>query len=366
MAYGQGAIMHFQKSFPSTLIATAAAMVLSGAPLSAKGHPGFVATESNEAGQNRIFVYHRDGHGRLSLEQVLASGGAGTGSSLGSQGAVALSRNGRFLFAVNAGSNSISSFLVSGEELQLVDTVPSEGLTPVSVTTDGDLLYVLNQGGAGGIMGFRVDREGRLRPLPGSAKPLAHGAADAAEIGISPDGETLVVSEKATQTLDTYRRERGGHFSGPTARASLGPVPYGFAFSGWDDLLVTEAASNSVSSYDLGWSQFETVSASVPSQGAAPCWIASTPDGRMAYATNAHVGTIAGFRVGRKGGLTFVGLTATASVPLLDIASASDFVYALAAGTNQVLGFSVGEDGGLTPINAVSGLPATAQGLAAR
>jgi hypothetical protein len=174
-----------------------------------------------------------------------------------------------------------------------------------------------------------------------------------------------VVSEKNTQTLDTYKVMAHGLVSGPTPQHSNGAGPYGFTFTGWDELLVTEAAINAVSSYDLDHGGLTLVSPSVPSDGAAPCWIAATPDGRFAFATNAHIGTIAGFQVGRKGALTFLGLTTTASIPLLDVVATRDYLYALAEGTNQILEYQVGWDGGLTELGAIGGIPASAAGLVA-
>ncbi|WP_306600417.1 beta-propeller fold lactonase family protein [Geothrix sp. 21YS21S-2] len=328
--------------------------------------PGAVYTLSNAVSGNQILEYRRSVDGSLTYSGAVASGGTGTGANLGSQGAVVLSDDRAWLFAVNAGSNSISSFSVHPGGLVLADTAPSGGTTPVSLTVRGHLLYVLNQGGTGNITGFWVGARGHLKAIPGSTLPLSSSAAGAAEVAFSPNQETLVVSEKNTMTLDTYKVRDQGLAVGPTTHPSNGAVPYGFTFTGRDELLVTEAGSNAVSSYDLDGNTLATESASVPSQGAAPCWIAATPDGSFAYATNAHVGTIAGFSVGREGALNFLGLTPTPSIPVLDIASASRFVYALAAGTNQILAYRVRGDGSLAPLLGASGLPVTAVGLAAR
>lgn len=328
--------------------------------------PGAVYTLSNAVAGNQVLEFRRAADGTLSYTGTVASGGTGTGANLASQGAVVLSDDHAWLFAVNAGSNSISSFSVHPGGLVLADTASSGGMTPVSLTVRGHLLYVLNQGGTGNITGFWVGSHGQLKPIPGSTLPLSAANAGAAEVAFSPNQETLVVSEKNTMTLDTYKVQDQGLAVGPTTHPSNGMVPYGFTFSGRDELLVTEAGSNAVSSYDLDGDNLATESASVPSQGAAPCWIAATPDGRFAYATNAHIGTIAGFSVGREGALGFLGLTSTTSIPVLDIASASHFVYALAAGTNQIIAYRVLGDGSLAPLAGAGSLPATAVGLAAR
>jgi len=336
-----------------------------GPALSARA-AGTVYTESNASTGNQILVFRRAADGTLTATQVVASGGLGTGSFLASQGAVALGGDGDWLFAVNAYSNSISSFRVRKDGLELADTADSGGTLPVSLAVSGRLLYVLNQGGTGNIAGFWVGDRGELEPIPGSSRPLSSTSASAEELAFSPDQSTLVVSEKATQTLDTYKVQAHGRVMGPTAHPSNGAGPYGFTFTGHDELLVTEAAINAVSSYDLDHGDLALVSPSVPSGGAAPCWIAATPDGRFAYATNAHIGTIAGFGVGRDGALSFLGLTPTASVPLLDVAATRDYLYALAEGTNQILEYRVGGDGGLTEIGQVGSIPPSAAGLVAQ
>src|SRR4029077_626960 len=103
--------------------------------------------------------------------------GLGTGSGLGSQGALVLSENGRWLFAVNAGSDDISVFSVDREELTLASRVSSGGTRPISMTVYRDLLYVLNAGGSGNITGFNIGRHGALTPISNSTRPLSGGAA---------------------------------------------------------------------------------------------------------------------------------------------------------------------------------------------
>jgi 6-phosphogluconolactonase (cycloisomerase 2 family) len=348
------------------LLAGAGAKVNAQAPATPSGGTGAIYTLTNALAGNEVLEFRRGVDGDLTPAGAVASGGSGTGAGLGSQGALALSGDRQWLFAVNAGSNSVSSFRVHADGLVLADTATSGGTTPVSLAIRGRLLYVLNQGGTGNITGFWVDSHGKLTQIPDSTRPLSGPTAGAAEVAFSPDGETLVVSEKGTQTLDTYQVQGHGLVAGPTVHASKGVVPFGFTFTGRDELLVTEAGSNAVSSYDLDAGDLAAVSPSVPSQGAAPCWIAATPDGRFAYATNAHVGSIAGFRVGREGALTFAGLTNTASVPLLDIATTHRFVYALAAGTQQVIAYRIEQDGSLTSLGFAGNLPATAVGLVAR
>jgi len=341
--------------------------LLAGAgPALSAGEADKVYTESNASTGNQILMFQRAADGTLTPAGSVASGGMGTGAALASQGAVAMGGGGDWLFAVNAGSNSISSFRVHKGGLELADTASSGGTTPVSIAVSGHLLYVLNQGGTGNIAGFWVGDRGELQMIAGSSRPLSSTNASAEQVGFSPDQTLLVVSEKMTQTLDLYKVKAHGLVTGPTAYPSNGAGPYGFTFTGRDELLVTEAAANAVSSYDLDHGSLALVSASVPSDGAAPCWIVATPDGRFAFAANAHIGSIAGYGVGREGALTFLGLTTTASIPLLDLAATRDNLYALAEGTNQILEYKVGRDGGLTEIGLLGSIPASAAGLVAQ
>jgi len=78
---------------------------------------------------------------------------------LHSQGSLRLSADHRLLFAVNAGSGTISSFAVDGTRLTLVSMEPSGGSEPSALAQLGDLLYVLNSGGNGNVTGFHVGRE---------------------------------------------------------------------------------------------------------------------------------------------------------------------------------------------------------------
>lgn len=119
---------------------------------------------------------------------------------------------------MNPVSNDISAFDVTPGGLQQIGTPVSwGGEQPISLSAHGDLLYVLNDGGAGNIAGFHIGKNGALTPIPGSARPLSAPGPDAAQIQFSPDGRVLVVTEKATNTISTYVIESDGTASGPNA-----------------------------------------------------------------------------------------------------------------------------------------------------
>ncbi len=202
--------------------------------------PRAVYTLTNAPAGNAVKVFHRGGGGSLSPGGEFATGGTGTGTGLGNQGGLVL--DGNRLFAVNPGSDSISSFRVRGHGLELIDTDASGGDQPISLTVDDGLLYVLNAGGAGNITGHTISRHGALSPLVGSTRPLSGAATGPAQVSFDPRGETLVVTEKNTNLIDTYEVNGDtGLASGPNPQASAGATPFGFAFDRRGHLIVSEA-----------------------------------------------------------------------------------------------------------------------------
>ena len=160
------------------------------------GNEGMVYTLSNQVSENKVLAYSRDASGHLTFLKAYSTGEKGTGAGLGSQEAVILSRNNEWLLAVNAGSNSVSSFKISRNNLQLISTVSSQGTTPISVTEHNNIVYVLNAGGSGNISGFTLDQSGNLKPIANSVRPLSSTSASPAQISFTTNGKAAVVTEK--------------------------------------------------------------------------------------------------------------------------------------------------------------------------
>lgn len=240
----------------------------------AKSSAGEVYTLTNSPAVNAVKVFHRAGDGSLSAGGEFATGGSGTGGGLGNQGAVVL--DGKRLFAVNAGSDSISAFKVKGDALELVDTVASGGDQPISLTAHDGLLYVLNAGGAGNIRGFTFTKNGGLSPLAGSTRSLSGGGTGPAQVSFDPEGELLVVTEKNTNLIDTYEVDEDSRLaSGPSPQASSGPTPFGFAFDKRGHLIVSEAFGgapdqSAVSSYEVDDGDIESITPSAGTTETAP------------------------------------------------------------------------------------------------
>jgi 6-phosphogluconolactonase len=358
-------------------IALAAVLFLIPAMSPAQGRSGAVYVLTNQHSGNAVMVFQRAPDGTLTLSGTFATGGTGAGTGadpLGSQGALVLGRGHRLLFAINAGSNSVSVFAVEGLKLQLLGTTPSGGTMPVSVAVHGPLVYVLNAGGTPNITGFLIDPFGRgLIPLPGSSRSLAGGTmAGPAEVSFSPDGAVLMVTEKSDNKIDTYVVHFNGYASPPNVFPSNGATPFGFTFVHGGYAVVSEAGPGALASYQVyNNGNLQMVTSSVADSQLTACWAVATRDGRYAYTANAGSNSISSYSISRFGELSLLnptaGLTGDGSVPT-DMAFSDDsrFLYVREGGTNTVGGFSVGADGSLTPIGSVDGIPSGAQGIAAR
>ena len=329
--------------------------------------------QTNDADQNEIVAFARGADGRLQPLGRYATGGLGTGKAhLPSQGSVVLDDSGRWLLVANAGSDELTLFEVEPDGLRLADRIASGGSAPTSIAVHGEHVYALNNGSTG-ISGFVLDG-GRLRPLEGSARQLS-SEADPAQIAFSPDGSTLVVTERGTNRISSFELDERGYADGPTTIDSAGATPYGFDFAG-GAVVVTEAfggeigrAAASSNALDAP-GRLAAVSASVADTRSEVCWAAATRDGRFVYVTNFGDGTISSYRVESGGRLELHEAVAAATrlgrPGVRDEAISRDgrFLYALDADAHAVFGWAVGEDGSLTAVGDVDGLPETVAGLA--
>lgn len=348
-------------------------------PVAAGGAEGVVFTMSNSAKQNRVLVWSRRANGSLAFVGRTATGGRGTGGALNNQGALALSANGRWLYVVNPGSDSVSVLRVNGTSLTLEDVEFSRGDRPISVTSHGSLVYVLNAGGAGNIRGFRRSTTGNLSFISGSGRPLSASGVQPVQVGFSVGGSQLVVTERATDRLSRYVITSTGTADGPFTRTSAGDEPFGFDFAPNGTLVVSEAGDHvndgsSASSYRYApGGGLAVISGAVPTTETAACWTVVTPDGKFAYVTNTPDHSISGFALGANGSLTMLdaggrtAVTGASSFPIdLDASADSRFLYVLASGTDRIRAYAIAANGSLSAIPGVTGLPGAANGLVAR
>ena len=358
---------HFRGSLIAAALVAPTTLIALAGPAAAddnRSEGTTVFTQTNAAAGNELIALSSAG-GSLHEAARYATGGTGTGTGLGSQGAVFAS-DGRLL-AVNAGSNSLSLFRIGRSgALERTDVEPTGGVRPVSVTVHDNVAYVVNAGDRT-ISGFRI-RGGSLTPIAGSVQNLPGDGA--AQISFDSDGRRLVVTEKATQTIDVLP-VRDGIAGAAVSNPSTGPTPFGFAIDRRDHVIVSNAAgggASSVSSYQLAKRTSLTltpISSAVGDTQSAACWIALSGNGRYAYTTNAASGSISSYNLAKDGSLTLA--NAQAALPgggAADMAVAGNTLFTRVGGTsNTVQAHTISKDGALTPAGQVA-VPAGVQGLA--
>jgi 6-phosphogluconolactonase len=221
----------------------------------------------------------------------------------------------------------------------------------------GRLVYVLNQG-ADTILGLRITGGGELRRLHGSRRVLSGEGVDAAQVAFSPNGRILAVTEKATQTIDTFLLRANGRPRRVNAQRSEGATPFGFEFGPDGRLYVSEAPTSSVSSYDVASDGTIDPITSVLSNGqGAACWLVVSSDGDFAYTGNTATANVSQYGIASNGSLSLVAGVAGTTPPGavdLDFTDGDGFLYALSS-SGAITGFSVnGATGSLTGVGGVS------------
>ncbi|MBV9206165.1 MAG: beta-propeller fold lactonase family protein, partial [Actinobacteria bacterium] len=289
-----------------------------------------------------------------------AAGGAGTGSGLASQGAIQITPDGRFLIAVDAGSNQVSVLRIHRDgALGLVrgGVVRSGGALPDSVAVSGDLVYVANSGaGDANYTGFRLGRGGRLFPIPGSTVALAANAAPG-DVLFNGTGTKLAGTEVGTSVIDSFTVGSGGRLTAapgsPFKAEGLGPFGSEFRPTDPDQLFVsnahnTAADSGTISAFTDSRNGTLTPVAGSPfaDDQMAPCWVEISHDGQFLFTVNTASGTISRFRIGDGGTLTLLGSTPvsqTGGVGAVDARLSPDgrYLYVDESRTGKVGAFAV-------------------------
>jgi 6-phosphogluconolactonase len=335
---------------------------------------GSVYTQTNESVGNRLMVFERGMGGALTPAGSLPTGGAGDGiPHVTSQGSVMLTGDRRHLLVTNAGSGDLSVFAVGDGVPSLLQRAAAGG-APKSVTEHRGLVYVLNTDPPS-VNGFRMRGE-TIEPLDGSERVLP-AESDPAQVGLSPDGRSLVITERGANDIACYPVGADGYLGPPMRQASSGPTPYGFAFTKAGALVVTEAfgaqkGKAAASSYVMRDGDLEPASRSISNGHSEICWATVTPDDRYAYTTNFADGAVSRYAIGADGSLTLddpaAGTAVVGHTGLRDEGLTADgrYLYAIDADSQQVFGWSVGSGGTLSPIGAWGGIPATVGGIAAR
>jgi hypothetical protein len=328
-------------------------------------HPVFVQTDDTAG--NQVIAYDQGRDGSLTEVGAYPTGGLGgvlEGSvvdHLASQGSLTYDAGDGLLYAVNAGSDTVSVFAVSGDRLSLRQVIGSGGAFPVSVAVDHGLVYVLNAEEGGSVQGFQ-EAFGRLFPIPGSGRPLGLDPTAApqfvntpGQVAFSPDGSQLIVTTKANGSdIDVFGVRAFGRLSPtPVVNSEPGTVPFAVTFDQAGNLLVSQAGTNAVASYRLNADGTVVPIATLETGEAATCWVVRS--GSVLYASNAGSGTLSDVELGPGGQLSSLGTTET-SAGTVDAAVSADarhlYVQGGAAGT--VDEFAIGSQGALTKVGTVT------------
>jgi YVTN family beta-propeller protein len=324
-------------------------------------------------------AFARGADGGLSKVGSVATGGLGSGANLGSEGSIALSPDGSHLYAVNAGSNTLSVLGVDGTHVWREQVVPSGGTMPISVTASGRRVYVVNAAGSPDVVGFRVSAHGLVR-IHGGARGLAAGDSGPAQVSLSPSGRLLVVTNKTSNTIDTFAVHTDGSLGPAQSHASSGAEPFGFAFTPNGRLIVSDAAqapTSAATSYRVSRTGLQVVTGPLQTNQLAACWVAVTPSGRFAYVADAHSGTVAGLRVSAGGGISLLnpsGISGRggAGSTTLDEAVTPDgrlltvLVDNTRPGVNALVSFRIMADGSLRRMSTSGAILPSDVGLAVR
>ena len=358
-------------------LAAAPSSVAAQATSEGRAAGGAVFVQTDDLEHNSIVAFARDPGGALHRTGEFRTGGRGGVErdvpldSLASQDSLTYDAAHHLLFAVNAGSDSVTSFAVAGARLTRLETVPSGGLFPVSVSASRGRLFVLNAGGSGNVTGYRINPAGRLAALPGASRDL--GLANdprpefitaPADIATTPDGEHVIVTTKANNTVDVFNVDRD-RLSAPIKNAAAAEVPFAVSFDSAGRLAVANAGNSSVSTYAVRPDgSLATITAGVEDGQAALCWLVGSGD--VFFGGNAGSSTISAFTVDGAGQASLTGTpdgvvahTGGGSGGTIDLAVTRDgsLLYAENAFAGSVEGYQIQPDHTLTLVATATGLP---------
>jgi 6-phosphogluconolactonase len=291
---------------------------------------GHVYVNANTARENTIAAFDRHADGTLTPlpGSPFAAGGAGTGEVIGSQDALLVTPDGRFLLAVAAGSNGISVLRIADDgTLTPIPGSPfsSGGLVPVSIALHDNLVYVANRGnGAEGAnyTGFILDNDGRLQSLDGSTVSLS-ATANPGALFFNATGTILIGTEVGPDDgpsfIDSFAVGRDGRLipapGSPFPAQATGPFGGAFRPADHTRLYVVNAHAGlnlgSTSAYDVGSDgSLRAIGGSpYPNRQTAPCWMDITPDGRFLFTINTPVSSVSRYEILADGSLDLLGST---------------------------------------------------------
>jgi 6-phosphogluconolactonase len=371
----------------SMVLALSSAAIFAPAMASAHSrahHPwrdgGDVYVNDNTSTANTVAAFHRRPDGSLQPlpGSPFATGGAGTGAGIGSQGSLQTAFDGRYVLAIDAGSDQVSVLAVRRDgSLRPVPGQPvsSGGVQPVSIAVHNDLVYVANAGAGGtNYTGFVLGFDGVLHLLPGSTITLPDGS-QPGDVLFNATGSKLAATRVGTSLIDSFAVGHDGRLQAAPGAPypAQGPGPFGSEFRPTDpgELYVSNAhggaGNGTVSAFRDARDGTLTSIGSSPfaDQQTAPCWVEISHDGRYLFAVNTAQPSISSYAINRDGTLTLLGSTPFRNPTRLGPVDArlspdGDTLFVVDGGTSQVSAFRV-HGGSLTELpSSPTALPAGA------
>jgi 6-phosphogluconolactonase (cycloisomerase 2 family) len=286
----------------------------------------YTETDNSNPGQNAVIGYRQDADGRVTQIGSFKTDGTGLANPQGLLGPddsdkeVIASPDGRFVFAVNQGSNSVAVFRVHHDgALELVHhaAFDSGGTEPVSLAIAGGRLYVVNRGdevqGQSGTIAptitvFNIGRNGELHQDFAATTTLPLGLSPS-QILISSTGHLAFVDTFTPPPLNNvaeanevvpFQIAADGKLipvsSGGIGASVTPPLLLGLAQNPTRDIIyagLTGAAKVGVLTFDhTGNLEFVD---QVSVQGAGPCWILVSPNGKFLYSVDTGTNSVGVF-----------------------------------------------------------------------
>lgn len=334
------------------------------------GHPPprpLIFAQNDDSAGNTVYVYERDSDGSLDEAGSYPTGGLGGAldgavvDKLASQGALTYDREHGLLYAVNAGSDSLTVFLVRRDRLVRTQVISSGGEFPVSVTVHDGLVYVLNARDGGSVQGY-VRTGVRLHLVPDWNRDLGldpnaepEFTHTPGQVAFTPRGKKLIVTTKAnTHSVLVFGVHRSGRLSAsPVVNELPGTVPFAADFDARGHLVLSEAGPSVVASFEINHNGTLSLLDEEETGQAATCWVIAA--GSRFYASNTGSDNLSGYDGSFAGLLTPLGLTPTGPAPVDATATADGrFLYVQTGANGFVDGFRINPDGSLSSVGSTA------------
>ena len=286
----------------------------------------YTETDNSNPGQNAVIAYRQNSDGQLTQIGSFNTGGTGVANPQGLLGPddsdkeVIASPDGRLLFAVNQGSNSIAVFRVHRDgSLGLVNNtaISSGGTEPVSLAIGDGRLYVVNrgdevQGQAGTIAPtitvFNIRQNGVL------TQDLA--ATTTLPLGLSPS-QVLISSTSRLAFLDTFTPPPLNNVTDanevlpfqiaadgaliPVSSGGVGapvtpPLLLGLAQNPTENIIYAGlTGANQVGVFTFHGAGNLNLFGTVSVQGKGPCWTLVSANGKFLYTVDTGTNSVGVF-----------------------------------------------------------------------